>query len=141
MGVGATVITEGRVFGLKDGSHPVGGTVSHDLRLDIQGLRAIAVLMVVAFHAGLPVPGGFVGVGIFFVTSAFVITGMIHREGSSTGRFKFGRFYIRRFNRLTPTLVLMVAVTLVLSFYAENRDMRHPFRRTRLSTLLELRLR
>jgi peptidoglycan/LPS O-acetylase OafA/YrhL len=87
------------------------------------------------------VPGGFVGVGIFFVTSAFVITGMIHREGSSTGRFKFGRFYIRRFNRLTPTLVLMVAVTVVLSFYAENRDMCHPFRRTRLSTLLGLSLR
>ncbi len=73
-------------------------------------------MLVVAFHAGLPVPGGFVGVDIFFVISGFVITGMIQRERASTGRFRFGRFYLRRFKRLTPALALMVAVTMVLSF-------------------------
>jgi peptidoglycan/LPS O-acetylase OafA/YrhL len=79
-------------------------------RPDIQGLRAVAVLLVMAFHAGLPVPGGFVGVDIFFVISGFVITGMIQREHSSTGRFRFGRFYLRRFKRLIQALALMVAV-------------------------------
>jgi peptidoglycan/LPS O-acetylase OafA/YrhL len=90
--------------------------VSEGRRPDVQGLRAVAVLLVAAFHAGLPVPGGFVGVDVFFVISGFVITGMIHREHSSTGRFRFGRFYLRRFKRLTPALALMVGVTMVLSF-------------------------
>ena len=64
-------------------------------RLDIQGLRAIAVVMVVAFHAGLPVPGGFVGVDVFFVISGFVITAMLHREWVSTGRIRFRQFYLK----------------------------------------------
>ena len=74
------------------------------------------MLLVVAFHAGLSVPGGFVGVDVFFVISGFVITAMIQREHSTTGRFRFGRFYLRRFKRLTPALALMVAVTMLLSF-------------------------
>ncbi len=84
-------------------------------RLDIQGLRAIAVVMVVAFHAGLPVPGGFVGVDVFFVISGFVITAMLHREWVNTGRIRFRQFYLKRFRRLTPALALMVAVTVVIS--------------------------
>jgi peptidoglycan/LPS O-acetylase OafA/YrhL len=55
-----------------------------------------------------------VGVDIFFVISGFVITGMIHREWVSTGRVRLGRFYLRRFKRLTPALALMVAVTVAL---------------------------
>lgn len=85
-------------------------------RRDIQGLRAIAVLAVVAFHAGLPVPGGFVGVDVFFVISGFVITAMLQRECSATGRIRFGRFYLRRFKRLTPALALMITGTLLISF-------------------------
>ncbi len=84
-------------------------------RLDIQGLRAVAVLMVVAFHAGLPVPGGFVGVDVFFVVSGFVIAGTLHREWSNTGRIHFARFYLRRFKRLTPALALTVTVTMLLT--------------------------
>jgi peptidoglycan/LPS O-acetylase OafA/YrhL len=84
-------------------------------RPDIQGLRAVAVLMVVAFHAGLPLPGGFVGVDVFFVISGFVITGMLLRERRATGRIRFGQFYLRRFKRLTPALALMVAVTVIVS--------------------------
>jgi peptidoglycan/LPS O-acetylase OafA/YrhL len=84
-------------------------------RLDIQGLRAVAVLMVVAFHAGLPVPGGFVGVDVFFVISGFVITTMLRREWEANGRIRFGAFYLRRFKRLTPALALMVATTAILS--------------------------
>ena len=71
-------------------------------RLDIQGLRAVAVLMVVAFHAGLPTPGGFVGVDVFFVISGFVITSMLMRELAAEGHIRLGRFYVRRFKRLTP---------------------------------------
>jgi peptidoglycan/LPS O-acetylase OafA/YrhL len=84
-------------------------------RPDIQGLRAVAVLMVVAFHAGLPLPGGFVGVDVFFVISGFVITGMLLGERRATGRIRFGQFYLRRFKRLTPALALMVAVTMIVS--------------------------
>lgn len=78
-------------------------------RGDIQGLRAVAVLLVVAFHAGLPVHGGFVGVDSFFVISGFVITGMLYREWTAAGRLSFGRFYIRRFKRLVPGLSAVVA--------------------------------
>lgn len=74
------------------------------------------MLLVACFHGGLPVPGGFVGVDVFFVISGFVITGMIYRERSATGRFRLGHFYFRRFKRLTPALALTVAVTMVLSF-------------------------
>ena len=88
-----------------------------DYRLDIQGLRAIAILMVVAFHAGLPLPGGFVGVDVFFVVSGFVITGMLVREQDRTGGIALGRFYLRRFKRLTPALALMVAITIVLTAF------------------------
>ena len=84
-------------------------------RRDIQGMRAIAVLMVVAFHADLPLPGGFVGVDVFFVISGFVITAMLHREWVSTHRIRFGQFYLKRFKRLTPALAVMVTVTLLIS--------------------------
>ena len=84
-------------------------------RRDIQGLRAIAVLMVIVFHADLPVPGGFVGVDVFFVISGFVITAMLHREWLRAGRIRFREFYVRRFKRLTPALAVMVSVVVVTS--------------------------
>lgn len=82
-------------------------------RLDVQGLRAVAVLMVVVFHAGLPFPGGFVGVDVFFVISGFVITAMLQRTWQTTGTIRFRDFYFRRFKRLTPALALTVSVTLL----------------------------
>lgn len=103
-------------LGVARASQPVAdapGTLRR--RLDIQGLRAVAVLMVVAFHAGLPVPGGFIGVDVFFVISGFVITAMLMREWDSTGRIRLGRFYLRRFKRLTPALFLTLGVVMVAS--------------------------
>jgi peptidoglycan/LPS O-acetylase OafA/YrhL len=100
---------------LKSEAQPVERAQHNDFRLDIQGLRTVGLLMVMSVHAGLPVSGGRVGLDIYFVISGFVITGVILRQ-HTTGRFKFGQFYFRRFKRLTPALALMVAVTMVLSF-------------------------
>jgi peptidoglycan/LPS O-acetylase OafA/YrhL len=80
----------------------------------VQGLRAIAVLLVVAYHAGLPAPGGFTGVDVFFVISGFVIAEMLRREWSATGTIALGEFFRRRVRRLLPALALVVAVTVVL---------------------------
>jgi peptidoglycan/LPS O-acetylase OafA/YrhL len=87
-------------------------------RPDVQGLRALAVLAVVAYHAGLPLPGGFVGVDVFFVVSGFVITSMLRREREATGRIAFGTFYLRRFKRLFPALAVVVAFVAVASSLA-----------------------
>ena len=84
-------------------------------RRDIQGLRAVAVLLVIGYHAGLPIPGGFAGVDVFFVISGFVITSMLQREWRSTGRLQLGRFYLRRFRRLTPALAVLVTLVVPMS--------------------------
>lgn len=77
-------------------------------RPDIQGLRALAVLVVVVYHAGIGLPGGFVGVDVFFVVSGYVITRMLRREQSETGRIRLGTFYLRRIRRLLPALALLL---------------------------------
>jgi len=82
-------------------------------RRDIQGLRAIAVVLVVVFHAGLPLPGGYLGVDVFFVISGFVITAMLERDRTADRIVDLRRFYRRRFQRLTPALVVMVVVTVL----------------------------
>lgn len=79
-------------------------------RPDIQGLRALAIVVVVIFHAGVGLPGGFVGVDVFFVVSGYVITAMLRREQAETGRIRLGTFYLRRIRRLLPALAL-VSVT------------------------------
>ena len=84
-------------------------------RADVQGLRAIAVAIVVLFHAGIALPGGFVGVDVFFVISGFVITQMLLREFSATGTVSFANFFGKRFRRLTPALSVVLLATLVAS--------------------------
>jgi len=86
-------------------------------REDIDWLRAIAVLAVVAFHFEAPaVYGGFVGVDIFFVISGYLIAGIIQSEVQS-GTYSFARFYERRVRRLLPALYTMVALTAIPSFH------------------------
>jgi len=75
----------------------------------------VAILFVVLFHAGLPMPGGFVGVDVFFVISGFVIASMLRREWDRTGRIRLGNFYARRFRRLTPALAVMVSFVAVFA--------------------------
>ena len=84
-------------------------------RKDIQALRGVAVLLVLAFHADLPLPGGFIGVDVFFVISGYVIYKMLKREFELTGRISFKNFYLRRYLRLAPNLGLMISVTLIVS--------------------------
>ena len=83
-------------------------------RPDIQGLRAIAVVLVLVFHAGVPgLPGGYVGVDVFFVISGYLITSMIVAEVAETGRLRLGRFYARRARRLLPAAATVLVATAI----------------------------
>ena len=83
-----------------------------DFRPDIEGLRAVAVLAVVAFHAGA-IGGGFIGVDVFFVISGFLITRMLWAERNATGRVRLARFYGARARRLLPAAATVLVVTAV----------------------------
>jgi peptidoglycan/LPS O-acetylase OafA/YrhL len=82
-----------------------------EYRTDIDGLRGIAVLAVVLFHAGFGLHGGYVGVDVFFVLSGFLITGLIARD-LETGSFSLAGFWERRVRRILPAATVMVVVTL-----------------------------
>ena len=86
-------------------------------RLDIQGLRGIAVLAVVLYHANLPIHGGFVGVDIFFVISGYVIFKSILRDFETTGLIDVRAFVIRRIHRLLPALSFLIICTLITSVF------------------------
>ena len=86
-------------------------------RADVQGLRACAVVLVIAYHAGLPIPGGFTGVDVFFVISGFVITSMLRSDSAENGRISLARFYARRVRRILPALALMTTIVAVLSYF------------------------
>ncbi|HWB65600.1 MAG TPA: acyltransferase family protein [Mycobacteriales bacterium] len=82
-------------------------------RADVEGFRAVAVGLVVLYHAGFGFPGGFVGVDVFFVLSGFLITGLLTSELHDTGGVSFLRFYGRRCRRLLPLATLVLAVTAI----------------------------
>jgi peptidoglycan/LPS O-acetylase OafA/YrhL len=86
-------------------------------RADAEGLRGLAVLAVVLFHAGLPgFRGGYVGVDVFYVLSGFLITGLLWGELQRTGRISFAGFYGRRARRLLPAAVLVLVATVVAAY-------------------------
>jgi peptidoglycan/LPS O-acetylase OafA/YrhL len=84
--------------------------------LQIQGLRALAALLVTIFHARL-MPGGFIGVDIFYVISGYLITGLILREIEKTGRLDLNAFYQRRIKRLLPTSVFVLFITAFFAYF------------------------
>jgi peptidoglycan/LPS O-acetylase OafA/YrhL len=91
-----------------------------EYRADIDGLRAIAVLLVVGFHSfPLSVPGGFIGVDVFFVISGFLITKLI-LDRETAGVFTIRDFYIRRARRILPALCLVLAATLVIGWFTAS---------------------
>jgi len=96
-------------------------TVARRFRPDIEGLRAVAVLLVVGAHAGLgPVAGGYIGVDVFFVLSGFLITDLLLKTHDSRRRISLADFYARRVRRILPagTLVLLVTVVVYLGLGA-----------------------
>ncbi|WP_109508470.1 acyltransferase family protein [Nocardioides speluncae] len=85
-------------------------------RTDIQGLRAVAVTVVVLAHAGVPgTEGGFVGVDVFFVISGFLITGLLLAEHEREGGISLSRFWARRARRILPAATLVIAATAIAS--------------------------
>ena len=89
----------------------------------IQGLRALAALLVTLFHAKW-ISGGFIGVDIFYVISGFLITGLLIREIERTGTINFKEFYARRFKRLLPTSFFVLGITAVFSWLLIPATMR-----------------
>jgi peptidoglycan/LPS O-acetylase OafA/YrhL len=92
----------------------VATAAGESFRPDIEGLRAIAVLLVLAYHAQLgPFHGGYVGVDVFFVLSGFLITSLLLRELRSSGTISLARFWSRRARRLLAASCLVIVVTLL----------------------------
>lgn len=90
--------------------------MGREFRGDIQGLRAVAVLIVIAGHAGVWfLPGGFIGVDVFFVISGYLISGLLFREVLGGGGFSLTAFWARRARRILPAATVVTVVTLVAS--------------------------
>lgn len=87
-------------------------------RGDIEGLRAVAVLVVVLYHCGISsVGGGYIGVDVFFVLSGFLITSLMIDEIESTSRLSFAGFYGRRARRLLPAATMVIAATVFVGWF------------------------
>lgn len=101
-------------------SYPILGN-NFQYRADIDGLRAIAVISVLFYHANLGAPGGFVGVDVFFVISGFLITGLIRKEADS-GTFSISRFWERRIRRILPALIVVLLTVLLAGWFTLATD-------------------
>jgi peptidoglycan/LPS O-acetylase OafA/YrhL len=89
-------------------------TATDGFRPDLEGLRGLAILLVLLFHAGIPgVTGGFIGVDVFYVLSGFLITGLLIRERERAGRVSLPAFYARRARRILPAALTVAVVTMV----------------------------
>src|SRR5271170_2980856 len=86
-------------------------------RPDVQGMRAIAILLALVYHAGVPgFSGGYVGIEVFFVISGFVITGLLLREREASGHTSLRSFYGRRVRRIMPAATLVIIAAVIASY-------------------------
>ena len=98
------------------GSRPGASTVPHEYFPGLDGLRALAVLAVLLFHAGVSdASGGFLGVSLFFTLSGFLITGLLIRESTASGRISLRRFWGRRVRRLMPAALLCLGLVVIFA--------------------------
>jgi peptidoglycan/LPS O-acetylase OafA/YrhL len=89
---------------------------ANSYRPEIDGLRAVAVLSVLFYHVGFPwMPGGFIGVDVFFVISGYLITRLLVTELEAKGAIDFAAFYARRVRRIVPALAVTALLTLAAS--------------------------
>jgi peptidoglycan/LPS O-acetylase OafA/YrhL len=111
-------------------------------RPDIQGLRAVAVLLVIIFHADIPFfTGGYIGVDIFFVISGYLISGLLFKEINTRGKIDFKRFYTRRIRRILPLSVFVAFVTLVVfSYYLSPVELQELSKTTLFTSLFSSNL-
>ncbi len=93
-------------------------------RPDIQGLRALAILVVVCYHSGVLLTSGFVGVDVFFAISGYVISSSLIRETYKHGKISIPQFFARRIRRLLPALALMLSVVLLASTWLSSLSAR-----------------
>src|SRR5918997_4855225 len=99
------------------------GTGSLPYLPGLDGLRALAVIAVLLYHAGLPwIPGGFLGVEVFFVISGYLITSLLLAEWHGRGRVDLKAFWLGRARRLLPALYLVLAVTLAFAVVPARRS-------------------
>jgi peptidoglycan/LPS O-acetylase OafA/YrhL len=110
-------LTESLPVPVSQRSEPPG--ISHAqlrFRPDIEGLRAVAVVLVILFHAGFKgIPGGYIGVDVFFVLSGYLITGLLMKEEDLEGKISLADFYARRVRRLLPASTVMLLATCAAS--------------------------
>jgi peptidoglycan/LPS O-acetylase OafA/YrhL len=90
--------------------------LDYKYRPDVDGLRAVAVSVVLLFHAGLGFSGGFIGVDVFFVISGFLITGLILKE-QGLGTFSLANFWVRRIRRILPAATTLVISVLIAGYF------------------------
>jgi peptidoglycan/LPS O-acetylase OafA/YrhL len=113
--------SEKEISGFAHPKPPSRAVEKDGFRPDIEGLRGVAVSLVVLFHAGLlsaaatQLTGGFIGVDLFFVVSGYLITGLLIRERERTGRISFSKFYARRVRRILPAAAVVLLITIPLA--------------------------
>jgi peptidoglycan/LPS O-acetylase OafA/YrhL len=135
-GVAQATHSEGKPQGQQDSSALRG---HGGYRADIEGLRGVAVLLVVLFHAGVRgMSGGFTGVDVFFVLSGYLITDLLVREVERTGTISFVQFYARRTRRLLPAAVLVLGFTLLAGFFVFSPVEQGRYMKSALATSMYL---
>jgi len=106
-------------------------------RSDIEGLRGVAILLVIGYHAGIPgLGGGYVGVDVFFVLSGYLITGLLIGEIESTGKLDLVQFYARRARRLLPAAMVVLLATVIAGRILLSPIEQRYFANTALATAL-----